>query len=323
MTLRNPRPLAGARAGALALFLALAAPLASQYREYYVTGQVLDSGGQPLAGVEVALFETEDSHEFAATTRPDGKFKFAGLPHGTYQVTVRKEGFETKTVEWNLSAPQEKMLRLEIPAIRLATRQEVLRSEQDQAVKKELDEAAERIRALDFDGALEVLGRAVTADPENTNVLYLTGLALAKKKRFPEARSALERVAAAAPDFAPARFQLGVCYQQSDEKEKALAEYREVMRLDADNLDAYFNATLVLIALNRPQEAVGYCEKVLQARPDDPDMNEMAGQCQLQLGNYPQALSFFEKAAATCRDEGKKKTMAELIAALKKTTGAK
>lgn len=310
-----------ALAGALALFLA--APLAAQYREYYVTGQVLDSAGQPLAGAEVTLFETENSHEFSAATRADGKFKFAGLPHGFYQVTVRREGFEAKTLEWNLSAPQEKMLRIEIPAIRLATRQEVLRVEQDQAVKKDLDEATERIRALDYDGALEVLGRAAKADPGNTNVLYLTGLALAKKKMFAEARSALERVAAAAPDFAPARFQLGVCYQQTDEKEKALAEYREVMRLDPANLDAYFNATLVLIALNRPQEASGYCGTVLQARPDDPDMNEMAGQCQLQLGNYPSALAFFEKALASSRDEDKKKAMAELIAALKKTTGAK
>ena len=301
------------------LLLSLSLPLAAQYREYYLTGQIQDTHNQPLAGVEIALFETGNSITFSATTDKSGKFKFPGLPHGNYQATISKPGYESKTVEWKFEAPQEKMLRVEIPVILLASSQEILQMEQNKQTKKALEEATEKIRNLDYDGALEILGRARQADAKNVNVLYLTGLACAKKKMYPEAKEALEQVTALTPDFAPAHFQLGVCFQQTGEAEKALAQYREVMRLDPANLDNYFNATLILVQMNKPAEALENCLKILQTRPDDPDVNEMAGQCQLQLGDYPKSLAYFEKALVFSKDEAKKKLLNELITDLRKS----
>ncbi len=301
------------------IVLLLSLPLAAQYREYYLSGQIQDMQKQPLAGVEIALFETENSLTFSATTDKAGKFKFPGLPHGDYQATISQPGYESRTVEWKFAAPQEKMLRAEIPVILLASSQEVLQMEQNKQMKKNLEEATEKIRSLDYDGALEILKNALQTDQKNVNALYLSGLSYAKKKVFPEAKAALEQVTALTPDFAPAHYQLGICYQQTDEKEKALAQYREVMRLDPANLDNYFNATLILVQLNQPTEALADCLKILQARPDDPDVNEMAGQCQLQLGDYAKALAFFEKALAFSKDEAKKKLLNELIADLRKS----
>lgn len=298
-------------------------PLAAQFREYYLTGQIQDTRSQPLAGVEISLFETENSHTFSTKTDKAGKFKFAGLAHGNYQVTISKAGYETKNVEWKFDVPQDKMLRVEIPAILLASSQEVLQIAQNNQIKKDIEDATEKIRQLDYDGALEILGRARQADAKDMNVLYLTGLSYAKKKMYPEAVAALEEVTAATPDFAPAHFQLGVCFQQSGEAEKALAQYREVMRLDPSNLDNYFNATLILVKLNKPSEALENCLKILQARPDDPDVNEMAGQSQLQLGEYAKALPYFEKALAGSKDEAKKNLLNELISELRKSLGQK
>lgn len=303
----------------LILLLWLSLPLAAQFREYYLTGQIQDMQKQPLAGVEIALFETENSHTFSAKTDKEGKFKFAGLPHGNYQVAISKAGYETKNVEWKFDAAQEKMLRVEIPAILLASSQEILQMEQSKQMKKDLEDATEKIRNLDYDGALDILKKALQTDPKNANVLYLSGLSYAKKKTFPEAKAALEQVTTFNPDFAPAHFQLGVCYQQTGETEKALAQYREVMRLDPANLDNYFNATLILVQLNKPTEALENCLKILQARPDDPDVNEMAGQSQLQLGDYPKALAYFEKALAFSKDEAKKTLLNEIIAELRKS----
>jgi tetratricopeptide (TPR) repeat protein len=215
------------------------------------------------------------------------------------------------------------MLRVEIPLIMLASSQEVQQIEQNRQMKKDLDAATEKIRVQDYDGALEILKRALATDAKNANALYLTGLSYTKNKMYLEAKGALEQVTVLTPDFAPAHFQLGVCYQQSDEKEKALAQYREVMRLDPANLDNYFNATLILVQLNQPKEALENCLKILQARPEDPDVNEMAGQSQLQLGDYPQALAYFEKALACNKDEAKKKLLAELISDLRKSIGQK
>lgn len=309
--------------GQIILLLWMGLPLAAQYREYYLTGQIQDTRNQPLAGVAIELFEAENSHTFSAKTDKEGKFKFAGLAHGIYQVTISKAGYETRNVEWKFDAPQEKMLRVEIPAILLASSQEVLQIEQNKQMKKDLDDATEKIRELDYDGALAILGRARQADAKNVNVLYLTGLSYAKKKMYPEAIAALELMTGLTPDFAPAHFQLGVCFQQAGEAEKALAQYREVMRLDPSNLDNYFNATLILVQLNKPTEALENCLKILQARPDDPDVNEMAGQSQLQLGEYAKALAYFEKALAFSKDEAKKKLLNELSTELRKSLGQK
>jgi len=114
-------------------------PLAAQYREYYLSGQIQDMQKQPLAGVEIALFETDSSITFAAETNKEGKFKFVGLPHGNYQATISKPGYESKTMDWKFDAPQEKMLRVEIPLIMLASSQEILQMEQNRQMKKDFN----------------------------------------------------------------------------------------------------------------------------------------------------------------------------------------
>ena len=58
------------------LLLWLSLPLAAQYREYYLTGQIQDMQKQPLAGVEIELFETDNRLTFSAKTNQEGKFKF-------------------------------------------------------------------------------------------------------------------------------------------------------------------------------------------------------------------------------------------------------
>jgi tetratricopeptide (TPR) repeat protein len=294
-------------------------PLSGQYREYYLSGQIQDIRNLPLEGVEINLFDTSNSISFSEKTNKEGKFKFVGLPHGIYQVTISKEGFESKKLEWKFEAPQDKMLKVEIPAILLASGLEIQQMEQNQQLKKDIEAATEKIRNQDYDGALDILKKALQSDAKNVNLLYLAGLSYAKKKMYAEAREMLAIVTTSTPDFTPAHFQLGVCLQQLGEKEKALEQYREVIRLDPKNLDNYFNAALILVEMNKTADALAYCSIILETRPDDPDVNEIAGQCQLQLGDYPKALALFEKAVAFSRDEDKKKIMNELIAELRKT----
>lgn len=297
--------------------------LTGQYREYYLTGLIQDIRNQPLAGVEITLFDTKNSISFTEKTNKEGKFKFVGLPHGLYEATISKEGFESKKLEWNFESPQEKMVKIEIPPIMLASGLEIQQIEQNQQLKKDIEAATEKIRSQDYDGALEILTKALTIDAKNVNLLYLAGLSFSKKKMFAQAREPLTIVTISTPDFTPAHFQLGICLQQLGEKEKALEQYREVIRLDPKNLDNYFNAALILVGMNKTADALAYCTIILATRPDDPDVNEIAGQCELQLGDYPKALAFFEKAVAFSRDEDKKKLMNELIVDLQKTVKQK
>jgi TonB-dependent SusC/RagA subfamily outer membrane receptor len=60
-----------------------------------VTGLVRDSATkQPITGVTVALSGTR----YAARTGADGRFRLAGVPAGTYRLTVRRIGYRSATV---------------------------------------------------------------------------------------------------------------------------------------------------------------------------------------------------------------------------------
>src|SRR5512135_1332566 len=81
--------------------LAVAGPGFGQYREYYISGKVLDTQKAPLEGVEVILVQADTDLSFTAKTKKDGTFKFAGLPHGVYNAVFRKAGYAEKKDSWN------------------------------------------------------------------------------------------------------------------------------------------------------------------------------------------------------------------------------
>ena len=56
-----------------------------------------DVRGQPLPGVELVLRATKGRIVSRATSRPDGRYRFAGVAAGDYSVSGEKEGFATAT----------------------------------------------------------------------------------------------------------------------------------------------------------------------------------------------------------------------------------
>src|SRR5512137_1943729 len=131
--------------------LAAAAPCFGQYREYYISGKVLDTQKAPLEGVEVVLVQADTDLSFTAKTKKDGTFKFAGLPHGRYSAVFKKAGFAEKKDDWNLQRPQDKMVKFEAPTVILATQEYA----QQSALMKEsaagVKDASEKIRQGDYD----------------------------------------------------------------------------------------------------------------------------------------------------------------------------
>ena len=109
----------------LLAMLVLAASGLAQYREYYVRGRVLDAQKKPLPDVEIALLDASTSRRFHMKTDQKGEFKFAGLPHATYEVTFAREGFVTGKDKWEFGAPQDRMQRVEIPDVVLASQSQV------------------------------------------------------------------------------------------------------------------------------------------------------------------------------------------------------
>jgi|GEM_PF-298616 len=309
---REKRSLAARLAWAAALVLTLALTGLAQYREYHITGKVLDSQKNPLGGVLIALRDEATSRSFTLKTKADGTFKFVGLPHGVYQVVFKKEGFAEKTDEWKFETPQDQMLRVEVPPVIMVSAEVLAEAEKMKQAAAGVKAAAERVRAGDYDGAITALGPILEKNPKDSNALYILGMARQKKSEWAEAVAAFLEVRELVPNFAAVHYQLGVCYQQTDEADKALAAYAEAMRLDPGNPDSAYNSGLILFSQSRAADALALFEKALALKPDDPAFQEMAGRSCINLaavhkpdgtveidkGAFEKALGYLEKAKA-------------------------
>ena len=277
-----------------------------QYREYNISGTVVDTEKNPLAGVEILLREIQTSRSYSVKTRKDGTFRLVGLSHGIYKVVFRKEGFAEKEDEWRFEERQEKMKRVEIPPVVLASQEVIQEAQRLKAAAAGVQEAAEKVRQGDYDGAISQLEEILEKDPEDANAHYLTGMALLRKARWKDALLSFLRVIELTPRFAAAYYQAGVCYQQQEEPELALESYMKAMELDPSNPDIAYNAGLVLFGESRMGEALVYFEKALGMRPDDPAFLEMAGRCYINQADFSKAISYLEKAKAGYSEDPEK-----------------
>lgn len=291
----------------------LAAPVLAQYREYYVRGRVLDAQKKPLPDVEIRLVDPSTSRSFHMKTGEKGEFSFAGLPHAVYQVTYSCEGYVTATDEWDLGARQERMKKVEIPDVVLASEVQVREAQRLGAAKAAVEDARDRIRTGDLDGAIAALEEVLEESPDDPNALFYLGLSFAGKKMYAEALGPLTRVTELSPGFPGAWFELGVCRQNLGDPEKALAAYERNLELDTANADSAYNSGLILFEQNRIEDALVRFETGLASKPDDPELNEMAGRCYLHEGTFELALAHLERARSAATEPDKVAFLDQLI----------
>lgn len=291
--------------------------LFGQYREYHLFGLVIDSQQQPLAGVEILLQDVNTSRNYRVKTDKNGKYVLSGLPHGKYHVTVKKDGYETRTFDWDFSAPQERMQKVEMETIVLASEQQVKLASRAKEAQQAVNESMEKIKKGDLEGALKILSKLARDYPDDSNVHYLLGLTYGRLQRYQEAVMELTRVTELVPEFAPAYLQLGYCYQSLNDQDKALEYYKKAAELDPSNPANLYNLGLILFEKNQIDEAQGYFERALAIKADDADTLEMIGRCYVNKGDLPRALEFLEKARGLTTDEEKIKILDKFIATLK------
>jgi tetratricopeptide (TPR) repeat protein len=293
--------------------LLLVPPALAQYREYYVRGRVVDEQRNAIVDVDIELLDPATSRTFHMKTDKKGEFKFAGLPHATYQVTFSREGYVTANDEWDFSAKQDRMQRVDVPDVVLASESHVQEVQRLEGAKAGVEEAAEKIGKGDLDGAIAAVERVLEKSPRDPNALYYLGLSYVGKKMYTDAMGPLTRVTELAPEFPGAYLALGDCYRELGDPEKALAAYDKSRELDPANVISAYNAGLILFEQSRIEDALARFESGLASKPDDPELNEMAGRCYVNQAKFDAAVEYLEKARAGTTDPDKLALLADLI----------
>ncbi|MGB9906045.1 MAG: tetratricopeptide repeat protein [Candidatus Saccharicenans sp.] len=288
-----------------------------QYREYHLFGLVVDTDSNPLPGVDIFLQDINTSRNYRVRTDKSGRYVLSGLPHGRYQVTVKKEGYETRTFEWDFSQPQERMQKVEMETIILASGEKLKTLASLKELKAAVEGVMQKIQQNQLESALSQLRELAEKYPEESNVHYLLGVTLGRMQRYEEAIPELTKVTEMAPEFAPAFQQLGFCYQSLKNMDKALENYKKSAELDPANYTNLYNLGLILFEMDKVDEALGYFEQALAAKPDDLDTLEMVARCYVNKSDLPKAVEYLEKARALASNEEKIKFLDSFISTLK------
>ena len=146
--------------------------------------------------------------------------------------------------------------------------------------------------------AVPYLYRAREMAPRDPNGLHLLALCLAATGRDKEAVGIFEETIAAAPDFAPARFNLGSVKQELGELDEARRLYREAIALQPN----YPQALALLADLDakagRMDEARASAERALALDPDQFPAVSALAVAQMAQGDAEGAAARLEAAVA-------------------------
>jgi tetratricopeptide (TPR) repeat protein/predicted Ser/Thr protein kinase len=126
-------------------------------------------------------------------------------------------------------------------------------------------------------------------DPE------LLGQTLAKQHDYAGAVNAFTKAIARKPDFA-AYFGRAGAYQRMEQKEKAIDDYAEAIRLKPDSAQAYHDRAVCEMKLGRTDDAIHDYDRALELDPTNPLTWNGRGAIYLQKGGYKKAIKYFSKA---------------------------
>jgi Flp pilus assembly protein TadD len=121
---------------------------------------------------------------------------------------------------------------------------------------------------------LASLKETVAKNPNDADALVQLGDMYMQATKFAQASEYLQR-ALAIRDDAAVRMDLGICYKQSNQPEKALAEFQRSAAMAPAEWQPLFNEAIVLVELRRMDEARLLAAKLRKMRPDDPEVQKL------------------------------------------------
>jgi tetratricopeptide (TPR) repeat protein len=173
---------------------------------------------------------------------------------------------------------------------------------QDARVEILVAEGNELVNKRDFAAAEEKYRQAVALSPEQEDLHYNLGIALARQGKADEAKKHYEKALELFPDYAEAQNNLGnlllsqnkmdeaiALFRQAIENSpenpsfrnnlgtalarqqmipEAIAEFQEAVRLAPDYAEARVNLANALLASGKPDEAVAQLNEALRLKPD-------------------------------------------------------
>ena len=149
-----------------------------------------------------------------------------------------------------------------------------------------LEEINDLIGKKEFDKAKELLEPALKADPENVELLKLSGLVASNDEDWQKARSNFETVVKFKPEDATSWFYLASAYDRLGDFVSAKNAYIKVIELRSGYAEAYKSLCVVLMKMNEPENAIKYAFMANAVEPDDYIFDFVIGTAYMKLKDF-------------------------------------
>ncbi len=150
----------------------------------------------------------------------------------------------------------------------------------------------------DYDGAIAHYNAALAKDPKDASTHFRLGVAFRRVRKFDDAASELDKVAAVDKDYPGLALERGLLFQESGDVQKAIEQFNGALAKAPDDPDLQLRVGAAYVAIGRPDEALPMLRKVLDKRPASAEAHHYIGRA-LMLQPGPEradALRYLKRA---------------------------
>jgi len=242
-----------------------------------IQGTVIDIDGTPLQGAKILMDRQEINQHFEIETDGDGKYFHAGLPSGTYKVTLEVDG---QIVQWiddlrvRSGPPAPADFDLESLAAAVADTEEAkaLAAERArlEAARDAFNVGRAALDAENYDEAITQLKLAIAQD-DTQHVIYANlADAYSATRQWEDAATNYRMALVLAPLEGAYYNNLGIVLGSAGKTEEAIAALEKTAELNPETASqAYYNLGAVMTNTGRTAAAVEAFKKAIEFGPEN------------------------------------------------------
>jgi len=256
--------------------MAIDAPAQQGRGKGRVKGTVVDEEGNPLEGVQITGQHLKFNTMFEGETDEKGKWAIAGLGTGLFRFTATKEGYEPAYRDVQVSQFSRKNPDIDFVLVKAQPT---------------------GIPALEDEAALEVF--------EEGNRLF-------KQEQYAEAVAKFEEFLERNPTVYQVNLNIGNCYRQLKEYDKALAAYQIILKKVMEEKGTYEDDESAARAMagigetymlkGNLEKASEYMKQAIDLFPNDETLAFNVGEIFFNEGKADEAIEYYKLAAKIKED---------------------
>ncbi len=144
--------------------------------------------------------------------------------------------------------------------------------------------------------AVELFEALILADPQNVNAFFMLGMAYSELRAYYPCISNLQHALRLEPGFVEARLTLADAYHHQGKYLISMRELESLQEFIPDEDTTYLHRGMILMELERFDEAIPYFEKVIELKPNVVEAHELLIGLYSNTGEFEKGITLAEQA---------------------------